>query len=97
MDSDPLTCVFATTTRDHPIHLWDSSSGEVLIFFLHGICPFLLTLTLLLSLFINLNLEKECSCALSYWFSLLSLSYSVYSGYLYLNITMAASMHVPGL
>ncbi|WZZ25144.1 hypothetical protein YC2023_008545 [Brassica napus] len=30
--SDPLTCVFATTTRDHPIHLWDSSSGEVLIF-----------------------------------------------------------------
>lgn len=30
--SDPLTCVFATSTRDHPIHLWDSSSGEVLIF-----------------------------------------------------------------
>ncbi|KAJ4912817.1 Transducin/WD40 repeat-like superfamily protein [Raphanus sativus] len=27
--SDPLTCVFATTTRDHPIHLWDSSSGEL--------------------------------------------------------------------
>nr|AGN12863.1 putative transducin/WD40 domain-containing protein [Leavenworthia alabamica] len=27
--SDPLTCVFATSTRDHPIHLWDSSSGEL--------------------------------------------------------------------
>lgn len=25
--SDPVTCVFATTTRDHPIHLWDASSG----------------------------------------------------------------------
>ncbi|KAK8488218.1 hypothetical protein V6N13_120025 [Hibiscus sabdariffa] len=25
--SDPLTCVFATTTRDHPIHLWDATSG----------------------------------------------------------------------
>ncbi|CAL9242319.1 unnamed protein product [Arabidopsis halleri] len=27
--SDPLTCVFATSTRDHPIHLWDSTSGEL--------------------------------------------------------------------
>ncbi|XP_010529395.1 PREDICTED: telomerase Cajal body protein 1 [Tarenaya hassleriana] len=27
--SDPSTCVFATTSRDHPIHLWDSSSGEI--------------------------------------------------------------------
>ncbi|GKV41283.1 hypothetical protein SLEP1_g48836 [Rubroshorea leprosula] len=25
--SDPVTCVFATTTRDHPIHLWDATSG----------------------------------------------------------------------
>ncbi|XVF40594.1 hypothetical protein PTKIN_Ptkin01aG0126400 [Pterospermum kingtungense] len=24
--SDPVTCVFATTTRDHPIHLWDATS-----------------------------------------------------------------------
>ncbi|MQL80128.1 hypothetical protein Taro_012544 [Colocasia esculenta] len=27
--SDPTTCVFATTTRDHPIHLWDASSGHL--------------------------------------------------------------------
>ncbi|CAM8890673.1 unnamed protein product [Rhodiola kirilowii] len=27
--SDPATCVFATTTRDHPIHLWDASSGQL--------------------------------------------------------------------
>ncbi|PKA63244.1 Katanin p80 WD40 repeat-containing subunit B1 like [Apostasia shenzhenica] len=26
---DPTTCVFASTTRDHPIHLWDSISGEL--------------------------------------------------------------------
>ncbi|XP_050221046.1 uncharacterized protein LOC126671321 [Mercurialis annua] len=25
--SDPVSCVFATSTRDHPIHLWDASSG----------------------------------------------------------------------
>ncbi|GAV77898.1 WD40 domain-containing protein [Cephalotus follicularis] len=25
--SDPATCVFATTTRDHPIHLWDATTG----------------------------------------------------------------------
>ncbi|XP_065876960.1 uncharacterized protein [Euphorbia lathyris] len=25
--SDPVSCVFATTSRDHPIHLWDASSG----------------------------------------------------------------------
>ncbi|XP_022715988.1 telomerase Cajal body protein 1 isoform X2 [Durio zibethinus] len=25
--SDPVTCVFATSTRDHPIHLWDATSG----------------------------------------------------------------------
>ncbi|WCJ26935.1 Telomerase Cajal body protein 1 [Euphorbia peplus] len=25
--SDPASCVFATTSRDHPIHLWDASSG----------------------------------------------------------------------
>lgn len=25
------TCVFASTTRDHPIHLWDATSGQVLI------------------------------------------------------------------
>ncbi|KAK3011110.1 hypothetical protein RJ639_012669 [Escallonia herrerae] len=28
-DSDPVTCVFASTTRDHPIHLWDATSGEL--------------------------------------------------------------------
>jgi WD40 repeat protein len=27
--SDPATCVFATTSRDHPIHLWDATTGEV--------------------------------------------------------------------
>ncbi|XP_068639454.1 uncharacterized protein [Aristolochia californica] len=27
--SDPTTCVFASTTRDHPIHLWDAISGEL--------------------------------------------------------------------
>ncbi|KAE9607183.1 hypothetical protein Lal_00025673 [Lupinus albus] len=27
--SDPVTNVFATTTRDHPIHLWDATSGEL--------------------------------------------------------------------
>lgn len=28
--SDPVSCVFASTARDHPIHLWDATSGEVL-------------------------------------------------------------------
>lgn len=27
--SDPVTSVFATTSRDHPIHLWDASSGQL--------------------------------------------------------------------
>ncbi|XP_059437677.1 uncharacterized protein LOC132170641 [Corylus avellana] len=27
--SDPVSCVFASTTRDHPIHLWDATSGEL--------------------------------------------------------------------
>ncbi|XP_004504976.1 uncharacterized protein [Cicer arietinum] len=27
--SDPVTNVFATTTRDHPIHLWDATSGQL--------------------------------------------------------------------
>ncbi|KAM1154502.1 hypothetical protein ACFX19_037476 [Malus domestica] len=27
--SDPVTCVFATTSHDHPIHLWDASSGQL--------------------------------------------------------------------
>ncbi|KAK9133755.1 hypothetical protein Scep_013283 [Stephania cephalantha] len=27
--SDPNTCVFASTTRDHPIHLWDATSGQL--------------------------------------------------------------------
>lgn len=27
--SDPTTCVFASTTRDHPIHLWDANSGQL--------------------------------------------------------------------
>uniref|UniRef100_A0A803LPM0 Telomerase Cajal body protein 1 n=1 Tax=Chenopodium quinoa TaxID=63459 RepID=A0A803LPM0_CHEQI len=27
--SDMTSCVFATTTRDHPIHLWDSTTGEL--------------------------------------------------------------------
>ncbi|GAY34349.1 hypothetical protein CUMW_011010 [Citrus unshiu] len=25
--SDPTSCVFASTTRDHPIHLWDATTG----------------------------------------------------------------------
>lgn len=27
--SDPVSCVFASTARDHPIHLWDATSGEL--------------------------------------------------------------------
>ncbi|KQK13319.1 hypothetical protein BRADI_1g09320v3 [Brachypodium distachyon] len=27
--SDPSTCVFASTSRDHPIHLWDATTGEL--------------------------------------------------------------------
>ncbi|XP_051179264.1 uncharacterized protein [Lolium perenne] len=27
--SDPATCVFASTSRDHPIHLWDAATGEL--------------------------------------------------------------------
>ncbi|KAF3451564.1 hypothetical protein FNV43_RR07659 [Rhamnella rubrinervis] len=27
--SDPVTSVFASTTRDHPIHLWDATSGQL--------------------------------------------------------------------
>ena len=27
--SDPSSCCFVTSTRDHPIHLWDSSSGRI--------------------------------------------------------------------
>ncbi|CAI0407235.1 unnamed protein product [Linum tenue] len=27
--SEPVSCVFATTTRDHPIHLWDATSGTL--------------------------------------------------------------------
>lgn len=27
--TDPATCVFASTSRDHPIHLWDATNGEV--------------------------------------------------------------------
>ncbi|GKB93237.1 hypothetical protein Tco_0979374 [Tanacetum coccineum] len=27
--SDPVSCVFATTTRDHPIHLWDTTIGQL--------------------------------------------------------------------
>ncbi|KAG9159385.1 hypothetical protein Leryth_010941 [Lithospermum erythrorhizon] len=27
--SNPDTCVFATTARDHPIHLWDAISGQL--------------------------------------------------------------------
>lgn len=30
--ADPATCVFASTSRDHPIHLWDATSGEVRLF-----------------------------------------------------------------
>ncbi|CAH9133702.1 unnamed protein product [Cuscuta epithymum] len=28
-ESGPDTCVFATSTRDHPIHLWDAFSGQL--------------------------------------------------------------------
>lgn len=28
-DPGPETCVFASTTRDHPIHLWDATTGQV--------------------------------------------------------------------
>lgn len=27
--NDTATCCFITTSRDHPIHLWDSSSGQI--------------------------------------------------------------------
>eukprot|EP00850_Spirogloea_muscicola_P007429 SM000037S13564 [mRNA] locus=s37:654336:658774:- [translate_table: standard] len=27
--SDPSSCVFASTCREHPVHLWDAVSGEV--------------------------------------------------------------------
>ncbi|KAK4746412.1 hypothetical protein SAY87_012724 [Trapa incisa] len=27
--TDPISCVFATTTRDHPIHVWDSTTGQL--------------------------------------------------------------------
>ncbi|CAA0835982.1 Transducin/WD40 repeat-like superfamily protein [Striga hermonthica] len=27
--SSPDSCVFATSTRDHPIHLWDANSGQL--------------------------------------------------------------------
>lgn len=27
--ADPDLCVFATSTRDHPIHLWDANSGQL--------------------------------------------------------------------
>ncbi|KAL9234106.1 hypothetical protein vseg_009013 [Gypsophila vaccaria] len=27
--SDLTSCVFATTSRDHPVHLWDSATGEL--------------------------------------------------------------------
>lgn len=33
--SDPVSCVFATTTRDHPIHLWDATSGLVLVIYFY--------------------------------------------------------------
>ncbi|GJU39043.1 integrase, catalytic region, zinc finger, CCHC-type containing protein [Tanacetum coccineum] len=26
---NPVSCVFATTTRDHPIHLWDPTTGQL--------------------------------------------------------------------
>lgn len=26
---DPATCCFLTSSRDHPVHLWDSNTGEV--------------------------------------------------------------------
>uniref|UniRef100_A0A8I6XS40 Uncharacterized protein n=1 Tax=Hordeum vulgare subsp. vulgare TaxID=112509 RepID=A0A8I6XS40_HORVV len=27
--ANPATCVFASTSRDHPIHLWDATTGEL--------------------------------------------------------------------
>ncbi|KAI4312109.1 hypothetical protein MLD38_036961 [Melastoma candidum] len=27
--SDPVSCVFASTTRDHPIHIWDAWTGQL--------------------------------------------------------------------
>jgi WD40 repeat protein len=27
--ADPGTCVFASTSRDHPIHLWDAFNGQL--------------------------------------------------------------------
>ncbi|KAF7851289.1 hypothetical protein BT93_L4149 [Corymbia citriodora subsp. variegata] len=27
--SDPVSCVFASTTRDHPIHVWDATTGQL--------------------------------------------------------------------
>lgn len=38
--SDPTSCVFASTTRDHPIHLWDATTGLVLIILFQPICMF---------------------------------------------------------
>ena len=26
---DPASCCFLTSSRDHPVHLWDSNTGEV--------------------------------------------------------------------
>ncbi|XP_056171828.1 uncharacterized protein LOC115693487 isoform X7 [Syzygium oleosum] len=26
--TDPVSCVFASTTRDHPIHVWDATTGQ---------------------------------------------------------------------
>lgn len=36
--SDPVSCVFATTSRDHPIHLWDATSGTVLVYLFLRTC-----------------------------------------------------------
>jgi hypothetical protein len=36
--SDPVSCVFATTTLDHPIHLLDSTSGLVLVYLFVWVC-----------------------------------------------------------
>lgn len=33
------SCVFATTTRDHPVHLWDSTTGEVLYLYCKSSLP----------------------------------------------------------
>ncbi|KAL3740415.1 hypothetical protein ACJRO7_021664 [Eucalyptus globulus] len=27
--TDPVSCVFASTTRDHPIHVWDATTGQL--------------------------------------------------------------------